>query len=379
MPRAQRARRRGCPRPAPPRARAAPRNHASCPGTMSPGRPARLEVGFRLVPLVDKTQSGDLLGRIRGVRRKLSQELGFLVQRSTSATTSNCPRTPIASTWAACPLARASSTRSANSRINPGRVFGKRPGHRDARSGLRHGGGLDRAGDARSRPDARLHGGRCQHGDRHPPEPHHPDARPRAARSRGSAAAARCRWPRPRRSWSRIWCRKRAAAGGRGARAAGPAGRARADPQSCAPSWRRWPNTPPAPGSGGAAGRRCASRSGRQIVQDIAGAGGELPVMTLEPDLERLLQSALNRSAPARRWNRAWPSGCRRGWRIARSDRKLRVSRQCCWWPRRCAPRWRASLALSVPGLHVLAWNEIPRQPQGAPGDHRRSLEGKNE
>jgi flagellar biosynthesis protein FlhA len=38
-----------------------------------------LEVGYRLVSLVDKRQSADLLGRVRGVRRKLSQELGFLV------------------------------------------------------------------------------------------------------------------------------------------------------------------------------------------------------------------------------------------------------------------------------------------------------------
>src|SRR5207237_8329217 len=32
---------------------------------------------------------------------------------------------------------------------------------------------------------------------------------------------------------------------------------------------------------------------GRQIVQDIAGVGAELPVITLEPDLERLLASSL--------------------------------------------------------------------------------------
>ncbi|BAJ01417.1 flagellar biosynthesis protein FlhA [Shewanella violacea] len=38
-----------------------------------------LEVGFRLIPLVDKGQGGELLGRIKGVRKKLSQELGFLV------------------------------------------------------------------------------------------------------------------------------------------------------------------------------------------------------------------------------------------------------------------------------------------------------------
>ncbi|GLP94960.1 flagellar biosynthesis protein FlhA [Paraferrimonas sedimenticola] len=38
-----------------------------------------LEVGYRLIPLVDKTQNGELLARIKGVRKKLSQEFGFLV------------------------------------------------------------------------------------------------------------------------------------------------------------------------------------------------------------------------------------------------------------------------------------------------------------
>jgi flagellar biosynthesis protein FlhA len=39
-----------------------------------------LEVGYRLIPLVDRTQNGPLLARIKAVRRKLSEELGFLVQ-----------------------------------------------------------------------------------------------------------------------------------------------------------------------------------------------------------------------------------------------------------------------------------------------------------
>ena len=38
-----------------------------------------LEVGYRLIPMVDKMQGGQLLGRIKGVRKKLSQDLGFLV------------------------------------------------------------------------------------------------------------------------------------------------------------------------------------------------------------------------------------------------------------------------------------------------------------
>ncbi|KZE32656.1 flagellar biosynthesis protein FlhA [Crenobacter luteus] len=38
-----------------------------------------LEVGYRLIPLVDRAQDGELLRRIRGIRKKIAQELGFLV------------------------------------------------------------------------------------------------------------------------------------------------------------------------------------------------------------------------------------------------------------------------------------------------------------
>ncbi|WP_127470486.1 flagellar biosynthesis protein FlhA [Thiomicrorhabdus aquaedulcis] len=38
-----------------------------------------LEVGYRLIPMVDQSQNGQLLDRVKGVRRKVSQELGFLV------------------------------------------------------------------------------------------------------------------------------------------------------------------------------------------------------------------------------------------------------------------------------------------------------------
>lgn len=37
-----------------------------------------LEVGYRLIPLVDKAQGGDLLKRIKGLRKKFAQEIGFL-------------------------------------------------------------------------------------------------------------------------------------------------------------------------------------------------------------------------------------------------------------------------------------------------------------
>lgn len=38
-----------------------------------------LEVGYRLIPLVDKAQNGELLRRIRGIRKKFAQDVGFLV------------------------------------------------------------------------------------------------------------------------------------------------------------------------------------------------------------------------------------------------------------------------------------------------------------
>jgi flagellar biosynthesis protein FlhA len=37
-----------------------------------------LEVGYRLIPLVDRNQDGELLKRIRGLRKKFAQEVGFL-------------------------------------------------------------------------------------------------------------------------------------------------------------------------------------------------------------------------------------------------------------------------------------------------------------
>jgi len=38
-----------------------------------------LEVGYGLIPLVDRNQGGQLMPRIKGVRKKISQDLGFLV------------------------------------------------------------------------------------------------------------------------------------------------------------------------------------------------------------------------------------------------------------------------------------------------------------
>ena len=41
--------------------------------------PLGMQVGYRLIPLVDQSQQGELLGRIKSIRKKIAQDIGFLV------------------------------------------------------------------------------------------------------------------------------------------------------------------------------------------------------------------------------------------------------------------------------------------------------------
>ena len=83
-----------------------------------------LEVGYRLVSLVDKEQGGQLLPRIRGVRLKLSQELGYLVPavhiRDNLELAPNAYRIQLAGV----PVAEGILMPDRELAINPGRVFG---------------------------------------------------------------------------------------------------------------------------------------------------------------------------------------------------------------------------------------------------------------
>lgn len=83
-----------------------------------------LEVGYRLIPLVDKNQGGVLLSRIKGVRKKLSQELGFLVQpvhiRDNLELSPNAYRISLNGV----PIAESEIFVDRELAINPGQVFG---------------------------------------------------------------------------------------------------------------------------------------------------------------------------------------------------------------------------------------------------------------
>ena len=58
---------------------AAPESQEASWNDVAPLDVLGLEVGYRLIPLVDKAQDGELLRRIRGIRKKFAQEVGFLV------------------------------------------------------------------------------------------------------------------------------------------------------------------------------------------------------------------------------------------------------------------------------------------------------------
>ncbi len=84
-----------------------------------------LEVGYRLIPLVDKSQGGQLLGRIKGVRKKLSQELGFLMPSVHIRDNLDLMPNVYRITLMGVTIAEAEIHPERELAINPGQVFGK--------------------------------------------------------------------------------------------------------------------------------------------------------------------------------------------------------------------------------------------------------------
>ncbi len=87
-----------------------------------------LEVGYRLIPLVDKAQGGQLMGRIKGVRKKLSQELGFLVPAVHIRDNLNLNPNVYRLTLLGVTVGEGEIHPERSLAINPGRVFGTVPG-----------------------------------------------------------------------------------------------------------------------------------------------------------------------------------------------------------------------------------------------------------
>ena len=83
-----------------------------------------LEVGYRLIPMVDQRQGGELMARIKGVRKKLTQELGFLVPPVHIRDNLELQPGAYRITLHGVPLANGQVYPDREMALNPGRVFG---------------------------------------------------------------------------------------------------------------------------------------------------------------------------------------------------------------------------------------------------------------
>ncbi|KPQ02459.1 flagellar biosynthesis protein FlhA [Marinobacter sp. HL-58] len=84
-----------------------------------------LEVGYRLIPLVDRSQGGQLLSRIKGVRKKLSQDLGFLMPSVHIRDNLDLMPNVYRITLMGVTIAEAEIHPDRELAIDPGQVFGK--------------------------------------------------------------------------------------------------------------------------------------------------------------------------------------------------------------------------------------------------------------
>ncbi len=87
-----------------------------------------LEVGYRLIPMVDKEQGGQLMARIKGVRKKLSQELGFLIPAVHIRDNLELPPNGYRITLMGVSVGEADIQPDKDMAINPGQVYGSLDG-----------------------------------------------------------------------------------------------------------------------------------------------------------------------------------------------------------------------------------------------------------
>jgi len=318
-----------------------------------------LEVGFRLVSLVDKNQGGELLARIRGVRRKLSQELGFLVQpvhiRDNLELAPNAYRISLAGVAIADGVVYPERELA----INPGRVFGKPPGieTRDPAFGMEaiwiepskreHAQTLGyTVVDASTVVATHLSSVIQSHA--HELLGHEEVQQLLNGLAKSAPRLVEDLVPKV----LPLGVVVRVLQGLLAERI--PIRNLRAIIETLAEH----------------AGRtqdplvllaQVRIALGRQIVQDIAGSGAELPVITLEPELEQLLQNSL---AGQTHGNAALEPGLAERLQSRLLDSATRAETSGEPAVLMVTPQLRSTLArftrAGVPNLHVLAWNEIP-------------------
>jgi flagellar biosynthesis protein FlhA len=349
------------PAEAPEPAKAAPANNETRELSWDDVKPVDLiglEVGYRLVPLVDKRQSGDLLARVRGVRRKLSQDLGFLVPAVHIRDNLDLAPNVYRITLGGVPVGESVIYPDRELAINPGRVFGPIQGIATKDPAF----GMDAVWiEPSARDQAQTlgytvvdpstviatHLSFIVQGHAHEILGHEEVQHLLNTLAKSAPKLVEDLVPRvvPLSTLVRVL---------QGLLAERvPIRNMRTIIETIA---EHAPKTPDAAVLQG----HVRVALGRQIVQDIAGVNAELPVITLEPDLEKLLQGSLAGNAA----NPGLEPGLaeRLQQRLGEASRRQEVAGEPSVLL--VPPALRHTLARftrsSVPNLHVLAWNEIP-------------------
>jgi flagellar biosynthesis protein FlhA len=317
-----------------------------------------LEVGYRLVPLVDKKQNGDLLARVRGVRRKLSQDLGFLVPAVHIRDNLDLAPNVYRINLAGVPVGESIIYPERELAINPGRVFGPIQGiaTRDPAFGMEalwiEPGLRDHAQtlgytvvDPSTVIATHLSFIVQSHANEilgHEEVQHLLDTLAKTAPKLVEDLVPRLL---PLSIVVRVLqCLLAERV---------PIRNIRTIVETLAEHAAKTQDPILLMG-------HVRVALGRQIVQDIAGVGAELPVITLEPDLERLLANSLAGNAA----NPGLEPGLaeRLQNRVAEAARRQEGSGEpaVLLVPPQLRQNLTRFLRSSLPNLHVLAWNEIP-------------------
>jgi flagellar biosynthesis protein FlhA len=317
-----------------------------------------LEVGYRLVPLVDKKQNGDLLARVRGVRRKLSQDLGFLIPAVHIRDNLDLAPNVYRINLSGVPVGEAIIYPERELAINPGRVFGPIQGiaTRDPAFGMEalwiEPGQRDQAqtlGYTVVDPSTVIATHLSFIIQSHANEILGHEEVQHLLNTLAKTAPKLVEDLVPKLLPLSVVVRVLQCLLAERV----PVRNIRTIVETLAEHAAKTQDPMVLMG-------HVRVALGRQIVQDIAGVGAELPVITLEPDLERLLASSLAGNAA----NPGLEPGLaeRLQQRVAEASRRQENSGEpaVLLVPPQLRQNLTRFLRSSMPNLHVLAWNEIP-------------------